>query len=457
MNLTDLDVQLSSCLKNKSILISFSCGPDSVFLLDRIRAALPEANILLIYFNHMLREKNELKNEENLLLYYAKQYRCQFRIKKIPVKRLSQKESMSIETAGRYLRRKHLAHYSRLLGCDVICMGHHKDDNIETFFLQLFKGTKRGEGIKKNETIDTTPLIRPLLDLYKDEILDYLTIYQLKFSQDSTNSDSRYKRNHIRKILPDLGKKVNSAYKEHISEFIEYHSLLHKSMDNTLLPYLKKTVKTETTYFIPNELAALDPFTMMYISRVILEDVITRFFEVDDSYITKATVYEFIRTFSLQPGSKISLVGNIDCFKDYDGIYFQKKRGESPLYQWSAYIDYFYAEAYRLKFYHSFLTKGYASNESSCSLSLDGFSEKPVFTLRYPEFQDRFIPFKKRKEIPLNQYFSEKKIRYRERAFQPLLFIDNHLVWVLGGSVSELCHIYPTSENIVHLKIREAT
>ena len=73
MNLTDLDIQLSSCLKKKSILISFSCGPDSVFLLDRIRAALPEAEILLIYFNHMLREKNELKNEENLLLHYAKQ------------------------------------------------------------------------------------------------------------------------------------------------------------------------------------------------------------------------------------------------------------------------------------------------------------------------------------------------------------------------------------------------
>ena len=84
----------------------------------------------------------------------------------------------------------------------VIAVGHHREDNIETFFLNLFRGSSLA-GLKgmlpRNGSV-----VRPLLECTKEDILAYLRDCDLDYMTDSTNSDNYYKRNRIRNCLLPL-------------------------------------------------------------------------------------------------------------------------------------------------------------------------------------------------------------------------------------------------------------
>lgn len=194
----------------QNVLIALSGGADSVALLH-FACALAKKMQFKIYachVNHNLR--STAKRDENLVINLCKELNVPLLVKKIAVKTFAKKEKLSIEHAARKLRYKALEDAAKEFNCKVMAFAHHADDNVETFLLNLLRGTqlKGLGGIPAKRPFGELKIIRPFLCLSKAEILEYCKYHNLPFENDETNFDDIYTRNFIRlNLLPMLEKK----------------------------------------------------------------------------------------------------------------------------------------------------------------------------------------------------------------------------------------------------------
>lgn len=204
----------------QTVLIALSGGADSVALLH-FACALgkkKQFKVCACHVNHNLRPT--AKRDENLAVSLCKELGVPLIVKKVAVKTLAKKEKLSLEHAARKLRYKALEEAAQKYKAKVIAFAHHADDNIETFFLNILRGTqlKGLGGIPAARPFGDIKIIRPFLCLSKQEILDYCAYHNLPFENDETNFDDIYTRNFIRlKLLPMLEEK-QPQIRKHILE-----------------------------------------------------------------------------------------------------------------------------------------------------------------------------------------------------------------------------------------------
>lgn len=174
-------------------IVAVSGGVDSIVLLDLL-AKKPGAELVVAHFNHGIR--SDAAQDEELVRSAAKRYGLAF---EVGHGHLGQAAS---EAAARTARYRFLEDIKQKHGAKAIITAHQHDDLLETALLNLLRGTGwRGLDSIKNQK----DLLRPLLAFDKDKIIQYAKKHQLKWQEDSTNSDERYLRNYIRhQLLPKL-------------------------------------------------------------------------------------------------------------------------------------------------------------------------------------------------------------------------------------------------------------
>ncbi|MDR1167492.1 MAG: tRNA lysidine(34) synthetase TilS [Heliobacteriaceae bacterium] len=185
-------------LREKRILAAFSGGWDSMCLLDVLTklGVKPAA----IHLNHNWRAEESLKEAQN-----CEQF-CADRDIEFYTETLDSSVART-ETAAREARYAFFERCAQKYRTDCILTAHNYDDNAETVLYRIIKGTgtKGLEGIKEKRGI----FYRPLLGVTRGEIEEYCRRNNLKPNNDSSNNDTKYKRNLIRKeILPAL-RKIN--------------------------------------------------------------------------------------------------------------------------------------------------------------------------------------------------------------------------------------------------------
>jgi len=197
---------LSSIKKNKillpgyKIIIGLSGGADSVAMFDLFFKL--KINIIAAHVNHDLRGE-ESKRDENFVksLCESKNILCE--IKKINIKKIAHEKKISIEEAGRLVRYDFFNKLIKKHNANKIAIAHNKNDNAETILFKFFRGCGL-TGLTGIKLIKNN-IIRPLLDVTRDEIENYCEINNLKFITDSSNLDLYYARNLIRlKIMPEI-------------------------------------------------------------------------------------------------------------------------------------------------------------------------------------------------------------------------------------------------------------
>jgi tRNA(Ile)-lysidine synthase len=185
-------------LKNKKILVGYSAGADSTLLLHLLaqKKDFFEYHLEAVFFSHENSPINEGENN-NLLLA---QKTCQslnipFYHQSIHMEKTTKK---SWEQIGRQAR---LEFYQKH-PTDFIFLGHHLDDQNETTMIQLFRGA--GKGMRAMKPIDGK-ICRPLLDISKKDIYDYLQFHKIRWIEDPTNKNTDFTRNFWRNIgLPTI-------------------------------------------------------------------------------------------------------------------------------------------------------------------------------------------------------------------------------------------------------------
>jgi tRNA(Ile)-lysidine synthase len=192
-------------------LIGVSGGRDSVALLHWL-VNLGYERLIVGHLNHQLRGRSSLA-DARFVEKIALKYHARFELESANIRALATKQKMSIETAAREARYKFFAETARQRKCETIFLGHHADDLVETFLINLFRGAGIAglSGMREISTrrIDDVDLaiVRPFLGVWRKEIDIYVREHRIKFREDASNKNLNPLRNRIRhRIIPYLEK-----------------------------------------------------------------------------------------------------------------------------------------------------------------------------------------------------------------------------------------------------------
>ena len=191
------------------ILVACSGGPDSMVLLDLLQYLKIHRKSLwtigVTTMDHSIRREGlfELQMVES----YCKNRDLPFWGIKKDIPLMAQERKESLETVGRCERYKWFNELAEREHYDYIVTAHHKDDQGETILAHILRGSGI-KGITGMSVIShdyTVPIVRPLLAVTKDEILEYARLQNIEYCVDASNKDVKYNRNRIRhEVIPTL-------------------------------------------------------------------------------------------------------------------------------------------------------------------------------------------------------------------------------------------------------------
>lgn len=212
-------------LGSKTVLAN-SGGPDSMFLLEVWRRMVEDSSLLtVVHCNH--RQRGEESDADEAFV----RQQCESKNVAVRIFRFDDEQSSrGDENHLRKHRHECLKIAARECDANYIAFGHHLDDNLETLFHRLLRGTgARGLcGIAPTrEYVDhqdqkTRTLIRPLLAITKEEIIAWLHANNVPFRMDSSNEQTNYTRNRLRlELFPLLDSLVGVTWREKVAGTIE--------------------------------------------------------------------------------------------------------------------------------------------------------------------------------------------------------------------------------------------
>lgn len=209
------------------VLLAVSGGVDSVVMLDLFHRA--GYAVAVAHVNFQLRGE-ESDEDERFVRSLAKKYGINCFVKKINTNWYATENKLSIQEAAREIRYQWFEKICKKEGFKHVAVGHNADDQIETFFINLLRGS--GVSGLKGIPVKRDLIIRPLLFADRQEIEQYAKKHNLNFREDSSNLSDKYLRNQIRHhLLPEL-QKINEDYRQSLGK-----SIRHLAEDDRLLEY----------------------------------------------------------------------------------------------------------------------------------------------------------------------------------------------------------------------------
>ncbi len=213
--LHDMEQCIDLELAGHNVLCAVSGGPDSMFLLYALNtlASKYDFSIYAIHVNHQIRQ-HEAMRDQKFVEDICQKWKIPIDVVCRNVPAIAKEERLSLETAGRNIRRQACLDIAKKHNCQYIALGHHANDQAETVLMNLV----RGSGLKglSGMQVYLKPWWRPLLMFSRNDIEQAVQTLEIPFVIDSTNQDERFTRNRFRKILFDLEKEQPKLI-EHIA------------------------------------------------------------------------------------------------------------------------------------------------------------------------------------------------------------------------------------------------
>ncbi|WOX79231.1 tRNA lysidine(34) synthetase TilS [Candidatus Shikimatogenerans bostrichidophilus] len=220
-------------LLKKKFLLAISGGVDSMVLLNIFIKLLNNKNISVAHCNFNI-NKSKINYNYNLIYKICYKNNINFFYKTFKTIKFSKKKKISIQIAARILRYKWFINLKKKYNYNYIVLAHNLDDNIETFFINLFRKTGL-YGLKSIKLL-SKDLLRPFINISKNDIINYAIKNKIKWINDISNFKNIYLRNIIRnKIIPNILK-------------ILYKYNIKKNINNTIVNlqleynYIKNTI-----------------------------------------------------------------------------------------------------------------------------------------------------------------------------------------------------------------------
>lgn len=296
--------------KDEKIILACSTWPDSMFLLYELLKTSYKENIVACYFNHKLRIESD--EEELFLEDLWKKLWFQVEIWVWDINKIKTLyPSISIEELARQKRYQFFKAICEIHSSNKIITAHHLDDKIETFFFNLLRWSKLSWLINMKK--DSWNILRPLIEIKKDEILKYLDENNLEYKIDKTNNENIYSRNFLRnKIIPEFFY-INSNFKENINNTLNYFDELKTHLDKEITHFLD-----EKNYFDIDDFNNKSPFLQKEIIRYIY------YISNCNStiWLSEANILEILKFINWKNNKTIKEIKNLKMKKYWKKIYF---------------------------------------------------------------------------------------------------------------------------------------
>ncbi|QFP41595.1 tRNA lysidine(34) synthetase TilS [Borrelia miyamotoi] len=226
----------NSLTKGK-VVVAFSGGADSTALLLSLKEYLNN-NIIALYFAHYIRPEFEQNLEIEHVKTFCNFHNITFQIKEcsVDIKRESRQLSMSIEDLARKYRYNALLEAVSENKASYIAFAHNKNDQFETLVMRFFQGSFL-DGFSGIPIINGN-VIRPLIEVSRKEIEEFLSLNNIVYFVDSTNLEDLYLRNKIRINLIPVIEKIFKGYERGLERISDFSSELVDYFDKKdFLPF----------------------------------------------------------------------------------------------------------------------------------------------------------------------------------------------------------------------------
>ncbi|MFH1259737.1 MAG: tRNA lysidine(34) synthetase TilS [Elusimicrobiota bacterium] len=443
--------------KGDCVLIGCSGGPDSVCLTHLFWRIKKEYGLRLkiIHFQHGLRGKNSLQDEE-FVRRWVKELGEQLVVKKIDVYGYARKNKMGIEQAARELRYQWMETYARRFGFQRVSLGHNLGDQAETVMGNLIRGTGTLglagiPPIRKLGNSDVE-LIRPLLYLRRKEIERYLKISQLSFRFDETNRHTVFRRNRIRRELLPLLAEYNPRIREslsHLAGILYEENLYWDKRIAALYPKIAARYKNQT---------AIDLSKLLRYNSFLQTKLLQRFLPGETGFTHWQAVQRLI---ARREGSgEVALPGK-RLRKEYRFLFFapdnlRKKIASKAVFPVKIPGTIRCSEpgiVLKSRIFRRSKKFRYQRDKNQAYFDWAKLARKKIY-LRFRRKGDWFYPFGMKGRKKLKDFFIDLKLPREQRNKIPILATAGDILWVAGYRSSEKFKVTAETKQILEMVVK---
>lgn len=422
------EIESLSISKNTIIYLAISGGVDSMVLSHLlIQSKIPHT---LLHCNFKLRD-SESNQDEQFVIEYAKNNNLEYHITSFDTEQIAEELKLTTQECARKLRYDWFFTFLEKKD-SILLTAHHLDDSIETFFINLLRGT----GLKGLTGIPSGAqnIYRPLLSCSKEEILNFTKNNDINFREDSSNQSDNYLRNKLRHhFIPDL-KSLTSNFDSKISTLFTELKETHLFIEQYLAEY--KTKLNTSKQISLSELNAIPQFM---------------WHKLFSKYgISRVHNDELIKLSNSQTGSIFNSSSHT-LLKDRNNLLIEDKKTAEPI---SIIINDFSAEVE--------LTNGKLTFEiindsdkikfKTSSAYLDLSRIKWPITIRNWTIGDKIIPLGQNGNKLISKVLVDKKINHFQKKNQFVLESNGEIIWLLDLMVSNKFAITNKTTKIIKIE-----
>ena len=413
--------------QGKRLGVAVSGGLDSMCLIHILLDAKVELH--LVHCNFKLRG-TESDQDQQFLVEFAKKHELPLQVKEFTTQEYAKRHGVSIQMAARDLRYQWFSELVQHNQLDYIATAHHANDALETFLINLSRGTGL-QGLTGIPAINGT-VIRPLLQVTREQLESFAQQRDIAWREDSSNASDSYLRNQIRHhLVPELIK----IKPDFINQFKKTQGHLEQS--NAMLAahveqLISKCVTPATSGYLINittlnELAHPEGFLYQWL------------------YPYGFTAWEDINAMASGQSGKQIFAPQWVLTKNRDELRLEPLEGHTK----AAYTVDSWPEFNQLPLPIECTPVAALAPTPANQIIVDAESLEFPITLRHWEAGDYFYPFGMQGSKKLSDYFVDQKVPVRDKEKIWLLCSANRIVWVVGMRADDRFKVNKNSKSLL--------
>lgn len=424
---------------NKKVLLAVSGGIDSMVMTHLFQKA--RYRMAIAHCNFELRGK-ESDGDEDFIRSYALKYNIPFFQERFNTREYAERNGISIQMAARDLRLNWFENIRKIHGFQSIALAHNQNDNVETFLINLSRGT----GLQGLTGIQPKfgHLIRPLLFASRTEIENYQKKNKIPYREDSSNAETIYLRNKIRHQVIPLLKEINPAIKDVISRSIEHLSEVQRVYYQAIDEAYRELVRHEKN----RVLIRIAPLQVSGVRNSIL-------FEILKNYgLNRPQLADINHILQAKPGKQvITSTHRIIRDREYLVVTPIKNEPDDDIFIESSPADIDHPLSLSLRTVPVKEEPEISRNTQTATLDSDLIE----FPLRLRKWKpgDAFMPFGMEQMKKISDFFIDLKLSIPQKEDAWILTDAFHrIIWVVGYRIDNRFRVNPEStSNILKVEL----
>ncbi|MGD9228727.1 MAG: tRNA lysidine(34) synthetase TilS, partial [Desulfobacterales bacterium] len=398
----------------------------------------------------------------------AKKLELPFYIGREHVLGYQKRHRLSLEDAARQVRYRFYDSIAAKYGYGKIALGHHADDNAELVLMNLLRGSGP-LGLSGISPVRDHKIIRPLINLRRSEIMDYVAVKKMDYVTDSSNWDLKFHRNKIRtRLIPQLKSGYNPKLIDSLNRLTAILGAEEAWIEDLIQPIYEKTVVFKEKNKLGLSLAELNQQPIAVRRRLIRRAILgvkgnlrrVTFAHIE-SVCQLAQIGPTYGLLDLPGRTGIRRCNNVlTIFREGlspkcpERDFFLSQAGDYE-YQLSEPGKIFIKEA-EVQISFSEIPKAQLPDLDSSGHRIAFFDiDRIRFPLIIRNFRrgDRFSPLGLSGSQKLKKFFIDHKISRRERAKCPILLSQNRIIWVVGHRLDNSAKLDPQTRRILKAEL----